>query len=114
MNYPPRSVWLPALITFFWFFALGNASAGSGDSVPPGHTVSKLTPPAVIVIGFVGGFVRRNDTVHQEVQLANHLSKDYSSGVEVRIFENHSGREAYHEISRFLDSDHDGALSSEE
>jgi hypothetical protein len=69
---------------------------------------------AVIVIGFVGGFVHRNDTVHQEVQLANHLSKDYGSGAEVRIFENHSGRQAYNEVMRLLDSNHDGNLSAEE
>ena len=70
--------------------------------------------PSVIVIGFVGGFVRQNDTVHQEVQLANHLSKDYPSGMQVRIFENHSGRRAFQEISRLLDTNHDGSLSVEE
>jgi hypothetical protein len=69
---------------------------------------------AVIVIGFVGGFVHRNDTVHEEVKLANHLSKDYPSGADVRIFENHSGRQAYTEVMRLLDSDHDGNLSAEE
>jgi hypothetical protein len=69
---------------------------------------------AVIVIGFVGGFVHHNDTVHQEVQLANHLSKDYGPGAEVRIFENHSGRQAYNEVIRLLDSNHDGNLSAEE
>jgi hypothetical protein len=69
---------------------------------------------AVIVIGFVGGFVHRNDTVHQEVQLANHLSKDYSSGAVIRIFENHSGRQAYDEVMRLLDSDHDGNVSAQE
>jgi hypothetical protein len=69
---------------------------------------------SVIVIGFVGGFVHHNDSVHQEVQLANHLSKDYPSRMEVRIFENHSGRRAYQEIMRLLDSDHDGYLSAGE
>jgi len=69
---------------------------------------------AVIVIGFVGGFVHRNDSVHQEVQLANHLSQDYGSGMEVRIFENHSGSQAYQEVLRLLDSNHDGNLSAEE
>jgi hypothetical protein len=113
MHHSSRFLRIPALISFFWFLALGNASAGSGDSVPE-HIVAKSTPPEAIVIGFVGGFVHHNDSVHQEVQLANHLSNDYSSGVEVRIFENHSGGQAYHEITRFLDSDHDGVLSAEE
>jgi hypothetical protein len=70
--------------------------------------------PSVIVIGFVGGLVNHNDTVHQEVQLANRLSKDYPSGIQVRIFENHSGRQAFQEISRLLDTNHDGSLSAEE
>lgn len=70
--------------------------------------------PSVIVIGFVGGFVHHNDIVHQEVKLANHLSHDYPSRVEVRIFENHSGRQADQEITRLLDTDHDGNLSAGE
>jgi pimeloyl-ACP methyl ester carboxylesterase len=69
---------------------------------------------AVIVIGFVGGFVHHFDTVHQEVQLANHLRKDYPSEMQVEIFENHLGRQAHREIVRLLDSDHDGRLSSDE
>jgi hypothetical protein len=69
---------------------------------------------AVIVIGFVGGFVHHFDTVHQEVQLANHLRKDYPSGLEVEIFENHLGRQAHQEIIRLLDADHDGKLSEDE
>jgi hypothetical protein len=86
-----------------WLLSANDASAGDASR-----------PPAAIVIGFVGGFVHHNDMVHQEVQLANHLSKDYSSGLEVRIFENHSGHKAYQEIQRFLDSDHDGNLSAQE
>jgi hypothetical protein len=69
---------------------------------------------AVIVIGFVGGFVHHFDTVHQEVQLANHLRKDYPSGLKVEIFENHLGRQAHQEIMRLLDADHDGRLSNDE
>jgi len=70
--------------------------------------------PSVVVIGFVGGFVHHNDAVHQEVQLANHLTKDYPSGMQIRIFENHSGRQAFQEITRLLDTNHDGSLSLEE
>jgi hypothetical protein len=80
--------------------------------LPPNVVAADL--PLVIVIGFVGGFVHHNDTVHQEVQLANHLSKDYPSGMQVRIFENHSGRQAFQEITRLLDTNHDGSLSLEE
>jgi hypothetical protein len=69
---------------------------------------------AVIVIGFVGGFVLHFDTVHQEVRLANQLRKDYPSGMQVEIFENHLGRQAHQEIMRLLDADHDGRLSGDE
>ena len=69
---------------------------------------------AIIVIGFVGGFVHHNNTAHREVQLAADLRRDYPSGVDVRIFENHSATQAHQEILRSLDIDRDGALSSDE
>ena len=69
---------------------------------------------AIIVIGFVGGFVHHNDTAHREVQLAADLRRDYPTGVDVKIFENHSAAQAYQEILRSLDIDRDGALSSDE
>jgi hypothetical protein len=70
--------------------------------------------PPVIVIGFVGGFVHHDDAAHREVQLAAQLRKDFPSGVQVRVFENHLRQQAYQEILRLLDSDHNGALSAEE
>lgn len=70
--------------------------------------------PPVIVIGFVGGFVHHDNSVHREVQLATRLRKDYPAGMEAEIFENHLGREAHQEVLRFLDSDHDGILSDRE
>ena len=58
--------------------------------------------PALIVIGFAGGFVRRNSTVHGEVELAEHLRKTYGSTIHAEIFENHRGKEAYREILRLV------------
>jgi hypothetical protein len=75
---------------------------------------SEPPPPAVIVIGFVGGFVHHNDSVHREVQLAAQLRKDYPSGMEAEIFENHLGREAHDEVLRLLDADHNGIVSDRE
>ncbi len=66
---------------------------------------------APIVVGFVGGFVHKNDTVHEEVQLADRLRKE---GVDVKIFANHFARQAHAEILESLDSNHDGKLSAEE
>jgi hypothetical protein len=99
MNYP-QSWWLSTLSLAFWLFSSHASAAPNGSPV--------------IVIGFVGGFVHHDDSVHQEVQLAARLRNNHPSGTEVRMFENHSGRQAYQEIMRLLDSDHDGNLSTDE
>ena len=68
----------------------------------------------VIVIGFVGGFVRHNDPVYGTVRLADQLRRDYPSGVAVRVFANHDGNRAHRAVLRLLDTDHDGKLSAAE
>jgi len=70
--------------------------------------------PAAIVVGFLGGMVRHDDVVHAEVQVASRLQRDYSSAVQVRMFENRRGQQALSEVRRLLDTDHDGALSADE
>jgi hypothetical protein len=99
MNYP-QSRWLSTLTLASWLFSFHASAAPNGSPV--------------IVIGFVGGFVHHDDSVHQEVQLAARLRNNHPSGTEVRMFENHSGHQAYQEIMRLLDSDHDGNLSTDE
>jgi hypothetical protein len=68
----------------------------------------------VIVVGFVGGFVRHDNAVHSPVQLAKRIREGYPSGVHVEVFENRRREEAYQEILKLLDADHDGKLSDEE
>jgi hypothetical protein len=68
----------------------------------------------VIVIGFVGGFVRHDDSVHSGVQLAARIRDAYPSGVYVKVFENRRREQAHQEIRKILDTDHDGTLSDEE
>ena len=65
----------------------------------------------VIIIGFVGGFVSRNDTKHPEVQFAAYLRDRYPS-IHAEVFGNHHGKKALHNVVRFLDTDNDGVLSS--
>ena len=87
------------------------------NAIAPADGAEKIIPvasPPVIVIGFVGGFVRRNDTVHQEVQLAAHLREQYPARMEVKIFENRQGRQAHREVLEMLDADRDGELSDRE
>ena len=72
------------------------------------------TTPPVIVIGFVGGFVKHDNLVHSPVQLAAHLRADYPSGVYAEVFENRRRGKAHQEILRVLDTNHDATLSAEE
>jgi hypothetical protein len=67
-----------------------------------------------IVIGFVGGHVKKDNSVHSEVQLATRLQADYASGVQVRMFENRDGAQARQEVLRLLDTNQDGTLSAGE
>jgi pimeloyl-ACP methyl ester carboxylesterase len=87
---------------------------GQGVSLQEGP--SAVATPAnrnVIIIGFVGGFVSRDDTKHPEVQFAAYLRDRYPS-IHAEVFGNHHGRKALHEVVRLLDTDHDGVLSSAE
>jgi hypothetical protein len=68
----------------------------------------------VIVIGFMGGFAKRNDQKHPEVQFAEYLQERYRSGIHAEVFGNHHGRRALPEVQRLLDGNGDGTLSSDE
>src|ERR1700747_1370365 len=70
----------------------------------PGTSVGRL-PPA-IVIGFVGGFVRHDNLVHSEVQLAARLRKAYPAGVVVETYESYNGENARKKIWNLLDANH--------
>jgi hypothetical protein len=77
-------------------------------------SASSAVTPSVIVIGFVGGYVRHDDRVHTEVQLVKRLREEYSPSLFVQTFENHRGREAHQQVLKLLDADHDGTLSADE
>ena len=90
--------------------ALALAQTGLAQSVP------RVTPamPPVIVIGFLGGFIKHDNLVHSEVQLAARLRKAYPVGVEVETFESYRGKEARKKILSLLDANHDGILTLDE
>ena len=80
---------------------------------PAGESMAKA--PRVIVIGFVGGFIKHDDMVHSGVQLASLLRAEYAaSRIYVEVFENHRGDDAHAAVLRLLDADGDGKLSAEE
>jgi hypothetical protein len=95
------------------FFPLVLAFGESGGAEAVTAAASRSTPPA-IVIGFVGGFVSHSNRVHSTVQVIEHLRNEYAAGAYVQAFENHRRGQAYKEILRRLDVNHDGVLSSDE
>jgi hypothetical protein len=68
----------------------------------------------VIVIGFLGGRVKKNNVIHREVQLAMHIRQNHPVGVYAQVFQNSHGEKAFREILHLLDTNHDGNLTSAE
>jgi hypothetical protein len=104
---------LSSFRVLFLIFSLVLVS-GEASSKPPATPAGVSTAPPVIVIGFVGGYVRHDDRVHTEVQLVERLREEYSSAVFVQTFENHRGKDAHEAVLHLLDANSDGKLSSEE
>jgi hypothetical protein len=110
-----------------------NAAHGQSLSVPQDNLISRSSPedssqpvslempaapnssvPKAIVIGFVGGFAKRDDLKHPEVQFAANLRQRYPSQVYAEVFSNHEGQKALRQVLRLLDADRDGALTPNE
>ncbi len=88
--------------------APGTASTTPSSAAPIRHE------PETIVIGFMGGRVRRDSPDRNEVRLAAKLREEYSNGAYVDTYENAHWKNARAKILLLLDTDHDGKLSSEE
>jgi hypothetical protein len=99
------------LVLLFLSFVMALGEAGAPGPVTP---IEIRATPRAIVIGFVGGFVKRDARAHSTVQVVEHLRNEYREGVYVQSFENRRRDQAYREILRRLDGNNDGALSGEE
>ena len=89
--------------------------APARTSATPRVTAAEVSAaPPVIVVGFLGGFIKHDNLVHSEVQLAARLRKEYPAGVDVETFESYRGEKARQKILELLDTDHDGTLTAEE
>src|SRR6202050_1626773 len=91
-------------LLFAWMFL------GFGQNVSARAATEVSANPPIIVIGFVGGFVRHDNAVHREVRLAAQLRKDYPAGAYVEVFENHRAHNARQQILLLLHLNHDGYL----
>jgi len=107
MHAPLTLRWVPT-----WILVLALVLSNCVAAAEPARVAVPLS--SVIVIGFMGGFVRQDNAVHQEVQLATHLRDEYPSGMQVRMFENRQGRQAHEAVLQMLDTDRDGTLSADE
>src|SRR5271168_2819854 len=104
---------LPSFRVLFLFFSVVLVS-GEAGSQPPATPAAVSSVPPIVVIGFVGGYVRHDDRVHTEVKLVERLREEYSSAAFVQTFENHRGKDAHEAVLRQLDANRDGKLSTEE
>jgi hypothetical protein len=91
--------------------AIANSQVSSAHPAAANKTSARSS---AIVVGFLGGYVGRNNLVHSEVQLAARLRKEYPAGVDVMTFESRHGEEARRAILKLLDASHSGTPSVEE
>jgi len=109
-------VFRQAILLVLWGLVATNRPNAAVTSLFVDESNEKVVAakPPVIVVGFVGGFVRHDNAVHSPVQLAARIRESYGSGVHVEVFENRRREQACKEILKLLDTDHDGKLSEEE
>jgi hypothetical protein len=91
----------------------GNKLLATEPSASTSVAANVSVPPQTIVIGFLGGFVRHDDAVHSEVQLAQRLRTEYPASVRVEAFENRRQEDAHKLILSFLAADANGKLTDE-
>lgn len=109
-TFPCRFSLAVRALLFALCFVGGLARSDFAQSVA---NVSRTAAP-VIVIGFVGGFVKHDNLIHSEVQLAARLRKEYPTGVDVEIFESYHEAEALRKTLSLLRANHDGTPSAAE
>jgi len=103
-----------ALLLSILIISLSAGNAHSADKAvqPVASAASSASP--MIVVGFVGGFVRHDDLRHAEVQLAQRLRAAHPDHLCIATFENWHRKAAHRAILRWLDADEDGRLSDAE
>ena len=79
------------------------------------HTTYENIPVrSAIIVGFVGGFAKRDDLKHPEVNFAALLNKTYPSILHAEVFANHDGNRALERVLQLVDSNEDGVITATE
>lgn len=92
----------------------GSASVTStSSSISSVASVARPASP-LIVIGFMGGRVHADNTIHSEASLAYKLQRDYPNQIHAKVFANHDEKKAYRDVLQTLDVNHDGSLNPAE
>jgi len=101
-----------SLLLIFINFSANAAHSADAAAQPIASSANSSAP--VIVVGFVGGFVRNDDIRHSEVQLAQKLRASYPRHLRVAMFQNWHRKAAHQTILQWLDTGQDGHLTDEE
>jgi len=105
-----------------------NSTAAPPETIPTEPLREALSPASLrlrplddkasarnnIIIGFVGGFVKHDESKHPEVQFATLLRAIYGPNVHVEVFANHDGKKAFRRVLQLLDSNGDGVIAAKE
>jgi len=105
---------LPVVLVLVVFITFSAKAAHSGDAAAQPIVSSANASAPVIVVGFVGGFVRHDDLRHSEVQLARKLQASHPEHLRVAMFQNWHRKAAHQAILQWLDTGQDGHLTDED
>jgi hypothetical protein len=89
-----------------------NVSAGASSAEPTSVRSDRDSRP--IVIGFLGGYVRHDDSVHTTVQVAKSLRENYPNAIHVATFENRRVSDAHDLIVNLLGAKSADALTEQQ
>jgi hypothetical protein len=114
-----RKLILPFLAVALVWVSLFPALYAGADGPAASSRTSAAAQPApvrspVVVLGFLGGFVRRDDAVHSTVQVARSLQKDYPTSVHIETFENHRMSDAHGRLLNLLGASDAGTVTDEQ
>ena len=115
----PQAATLSCLTALICAFGVVLPAHGAGpdshaSSAPSVVLSSSQIAPPVIVVGFLGGFVRRDEPHHPEVHMIEALRQEYPQGTYFGLFENRRVNDAYKAILKRVRSNLDDKLSDDE